>query len=402
MNSKFGYVWYFDNPSYPSMGADKIFQQSDQMHWIVSCKHCGWKQFLDWYRLDQHEYKKAQHCYVDVDNKCLICGSCKKPLTDYDRKHGEWIAKYPSKGGWIKDGVLTSYYVEGAEAFGYRGYWINQLAYVHHSIDKLLKLDDPILGMTKSVFANMVMGKPYIGSDVKITREALLNNIRPMGKTVERGRIYMGVDTKTSELEYVLRDKEGLFKYGRAKNMQEIYKIRDTYDAYAVIDANPMSGAAKEFCARYKGKVKRAVYKPESDQTELVRKSSTDSTLILIRREEMFDVIADLYNSSQMPITMSPTELSEFMEHWGNLIRIVDEDSQGNMRFRWENTGAVDFAHCDLYAYVAMMFFRKGEISFYTGKTNYEDKTSQKVPWTPKEIIDNSIRDSNKKDATFR
>ena len=398
MNSKYGYVWYFDNPSYPGMGADKIFQQSDQMYWIVTCSHCGWKQYLDWFRLDQHEFRKAMHCYVDVENECLVCGKCQKPLSDDDRKYGEWVQKYPDKGGWILNGKKQPFYSEGAKPFGFRGYWINQLAYTHHSISKLLKLDDPILGMTKSVFANMIMGKPYIGSDIKITRDTILNNIRPSAFNPKKGEVFMGVDTKSSELEYVLRDKEGMFKYGRAGNMKEIYSIRDMYDAFAIIDANPMTGAAKEFCARYPRKVRRAVYKPESDQTELVRESANDDTLILIRREEMFDVIADLYNSSQMPINMTPTQLSEFMEHWGNLIRITDEDNQGNHRFRWDqSTGATDFAHCDLYSYVAMMYFRKGDISMFTGKSTSIDPNVQPVPWTPKEIIENSIRDAGKR-----
>lgn len=388
MNSKYGYVWYFDNPSFPGMGADKIYQQSDQMHWIISCSRCSWKQYMDWFRLDQHTHTKATHCYVDPEKKCLVCGKCAKPLSDDDRKFGQWVAKYPSKGGWTKEG----------EPFGYRGYWINQLAYVHHSIDKLLKLDDPILGMTKSVFANMVMGKPYVGSDVKVTRQTILENIRPRGMEPKKGKVFMGVDTKTSELEYALRDEHGLFAYGRAGNMAEIYKIRDMYDAFAVIDANPMTGAAKEFTQRYLGKVKRAVYKPESDQTELVRKSSTDSTLILIRREEMFDVMADMYNSKQMPITMSPTQISEFIQHWGSLIRITEEDKQGNMRFYWDqSTGAVDFAHCDLYSYVAMMYFTPGTISMFTGKSRLTDKNAQSVELTPKQIIEKAIKDAERR-----
>ena len=44
-HSKFGWQWYFSNPSAPGVGVDRHWQLSDQKHWFVSCG-CGERQFI--------------------------------------------------------------------------------------------------------------------------------------------------------------------------------------------------------------------------------------------------------------------------------------------------------------------------------------------------------------------
>jgi DNA-directed RNA polymerase subunit RPC12/RpoP len=333
LNSDYKFNWWFSNPTYPHVGTDEKYQESDQRHYVVKCPHCGWRQYLDWYRTDKYKAVKSNHCYIDPDRMTVICGKCSKELDDNCRKRGEWISKYNNKE--------------------WHGYWYTQLMNIKQSVPEILRMEK---SMSPSVFANMVLGKPYIGADVTITMQTILNNLRMRASEPQIGHVAMGIDVRIDELQYVLRDEQGMFEYGRVKDWNQIKYIRDRWDATAVIDLHPQTGEAKRFAKEHIGKVWYAVFTNESDQKETVKfGTATDYSMCHIRREEMFDVIADKYSIGDASHNMNASQVKEFGDEWTNIIRTIEEDSRGNPRPVWVKTGECDFPFADLYSWAAML-----------------------------------------------
>lgn len=333
-NSDYGGRWLFDNPTYPNMGSDYLFQRSDKRYWIVRCRRCGHRQWMDWYRLDEHEFRKgSNHCWVDPERGKFICGGCAKSLNEGDIIQGEWVATKPS----ITDT---------------RGYWLNQLCYVQHNVPKIIaKEEDP--KMPKSVFWNFVLGKPYVGSDVKIGRQNIINNLKGGVNLLENN--YMGID-QGNKKHYVIGNAQGIFLTGSTDSWEEVEKLFNKYNCIAVSDALPYQQYPKYMAKKYPGRFFRAFYKPESDQAEIAKfKESNGDAVVLIRREEAFDMLVDKIMTGMHPITMSLFDLEEYIKHWGSLIRTIEEDDLGNQRFHWERIDDDHLAHCDLYHEIAKL-----------------------------------------------
>lgn len=340
-NSKFQYDWSFDNPTYPNMGADYKFQRSDQRYWFVKCPHCGWRQYLDWVRLDKHDFKKGSyHCYVDTAKNQFICGKCRGEIYPEDRMDGEWIAKNSN----ITD---------------YRGYWLSQLCYIRHDVASILrKEEDP--KVPKSQFYNFVLGKPYIGSDVKVTRSDIMKLLDGEVNRLEGNA--MGIDQGKVKW-YVIGNEQGIFEVGHTESWEDIEKLIKKYNVKFVTDALPYQAEPKALTEKYQGDGWRAFYKPESDQSELARFSpKNDTSVVLIRRNEMFDMIVDEIIGGKMRIQVPLFELEDFIRHWESLVRVVEEDRDMNQRFEWVRTDDDHLAHATLYFKVALMKAQGGKI----------------------------------------
>lgn len=341
-NSKYKGIWKFDNPTYPNMGADSVYRLSDQRHWMIKCRHCGYWQYLDWFRLDKYEFKSGtNHCWIDTERKLFLCGKCQKDINNADRLKGKWIAKYPT----ITD---------------YRGYWISHLDYINHDVESILREDDD-QKKPKSQFFNMVLGKPYVGSDVKVSRE----NITALmdGNKNEKRNNYMGVDQGNTKW-YVIGNDQGIFKVGHTEKWEEIEMLRNQYDAVMVGDQFPNQLYINAMAKKYPAKVWKSIYKPKADQTVLAQFGTKgDPYHVLVKRDQAFDELVNKIMLKDISIQMSYSDLEEFISHWENMVRVVEEDSEGNQRFKWVETGPDHYCHATLYWFIAKMKGQKFKLS---------------------------------------
>lgn len=355
-NSLYKGKWRFDNPQVPGKGADSIFRKSDQKHWFVQCPHCKHHQYLDWIRLDKEAFKKkALHCYVDPDKKQFVCSKCGREITDETRILGKWIAKYPSRTE-------------------YRGYWLSQLCYTMHSVSSILQKDDNV-EFPRSLFFNFVLGKPYIGSDVKVNRTAIVKNLD--GSTNSLIGNYMGIDQGRVKW-YVIGNAQGIFKMGWSEDWDEIEQEFNKYNCVAVCDALPYQQKPKELADKYKGRFFRAFYKSESDQAELAKFSNgNDKSVVLIRREEMIDLLANKINEGKDPLQIPYETVEMYVRHWENLVRITEPDRYGNERFKWERLGDDHLCHARVYMEAAM--FKGGNNEIQTIKPKVKGEKEKRV-----------------------
>lgn len=391
-SSKYKGRWIFSNPSTPFMPADSLFLRSDQKHWFIKCNHCGYPQYLEWYKLSEHEFVKGtNHCYVDDVNKQYICGKCMGTLTDENRMKGKWFAKWRGKE--------------------ISGYWVSQMMYPWISARELIETEqDPDKG--RGYFMNMVLGLPYTGSDVRVTEETIVANmVMDQIPSMEelRGKCGMGIDNgdiKTYGLAYIKDGKRHLFKLGRTRKWEDIEFLIKQYDPYFIIDLNPYPDKPREIVEKYRpgnGKLHRgwlSFYKEQSLNYDLVDWGENENGFMVYPvRNAYFDDLIGRMVEGQWKYVGAKTNFRDFIDHWLTMSRVDMIGSQvytpgmtGNpgqiVQGKWVSSNGMDhFCHMLLYLDVVLSRVEAGHGKVITQtsdpKALIEQATRQPVKRAP-------------------
>jgi hypothetical protein len=318
--------WYFSNPTVPNIGAHKWFIKSDQKHWFHKCSRCNEWFYLEWNDL----------C-VDRNKRCYLCPKCHQPLRDEDRNNGEWVKKWNNRD--------------------ISGYWINQMMASWKSCDELLTKEAE---SSKSHFNNFCLGLPYIGSDIVVNREIIVNNI--ILTKNEAQNCAMGVDNGVIK-HYVLGNDKGIFKVGKTKDWDEIERLIQIYKPMTVIDALPFPKKPTELVQKYKHRVYLNFYKKDKDDLKVIRwgKGDKSGTVYTDRTKIIDEVIEQMY-SGKITFNMTAYELDEYIRHWESLYLSKVEDSMGIERTNWESSNGEDhLVHATIYWYLAMQRLKEGQ-----------------------------------------
>lgn len=189
--SSSAYGWRRDvsTPSLPGVGVNASFKDSDQQHWFMKCPHCG-----NWFTLI-HEYPKCvvplsvdsrgvpnHNLHLSVpfiqeqDTHAYICTKCENFVSDETRVNGIWRPLYDYKTA-------------------VRGYQITQLIcpWISASSVEKKRNDYPF----EQSFENYVIGRPYLGDNVMLTRGDIMRCIDRSLKSpydVKRDNVAQGVD----------------------------------------------------------------------------------------------------------------------------------------------------------------------------------------------------------------
>lgn len=327
--SKYGWFWRFSNPTLPGFGVDELYQDSDQMHWIVQCSHCKWQHYLDFERDDN----MGSH-YIDPERKIYACGKCHHEIYDDDRQGGYWKAKYPGRPR--------------------RGYWINQLMVPWVSAKKILQqqIDMPI-----DVFHNFVLGKPYQASEFIINGDAILRACNPgLAAKVD---VIIGCDSGKTK-HWVMGNPAGVFAYGTFTSWKDVEDLMLLYNATLIIDALPDFTVPERLARKYPGQVFVHYYRHDSKSIKVTeRKEGEEFGVLQSDRTKLFDDMAARISSKRMRFFQSKDALqvkNGLISHFENMYRIVEEDSRQVKRARWETkTGKPDhFAHATAYYVVGL------------------------------------------------
>lgn len=172
-SSQYGYIRRFSTPTIPGRGIDGLFQKSDQMRYIHTCPHCGYKQFLTFEdNVIQVKPKGVHETTREIEDGTFIigCKKCKKELNRWGV--GEWVPTYPS----IKE---------------LRGYLITQLDACWITADDIMRRRFNY--SSKQLFYNYVLGSPYASEGLMITDEDLKASIRMPKEVLARNNNYVGI-----------------------------------------------------------------------------------------------------------------------------------------------------------------------------------------------------------------
>lgn len=346
--SKYKGRWIFSNPSAPNMPADLMYQISDQKHWFIKCEHCGHWQYLDWKKLTENEFKKANHCYVDVKNKCYVCSKCANPISDDNRQRGKWVRKFSDRD--------------------ISGYWVTHMMCSWISVREMLITEET---KDKGYFMNFALGLPYVGSDVVVDGQTIVNNIVLDDIQWKPGEVAMGVDNG-DEKHYVIGNEQGIFEIGKTKSWEEIEMLIRKYQPYTIIDLNPYPNKPKELAKKYRH-TWCSFYVNDRKNLDIVTYGVRDKQhMVYPDRNKVIDELINVIFDGKIKFLKSKSYWEEYIAHWETMYREDEEQtSLGIVRGIWKtSTGMDHYAHATVYFYLALAKMLGGRATVMQGPGN--------------------------------
>ena len=283
---------YISKPSLPNVGIDKVYQESDQQQWQLRCPACGdWQPpnfwanvarivgdgkteyYSDWSKRSPEELKRSDYIFV--------CRHCATPM---DRTGpGRWQAQNPGAliRGYAIPGLIAPYVpllelVRGS---------------LHEEPDLILEWYRADLGMAKSPEGGQLSWDDLEGCKADYTIP------RPRGR-----RCTMGVDVGVKlhvRIGCHLQGQWSAVWIGEVDETEELDKLIQRYDVRAaVIDGEPETRMARDFCKRWPGRAWMADYNTSSKPQKEVYiwtdpQDSTQAGKVRIARTEAMDRVAN-------------------------------------------------------------------------------------------------------------
>lgn len=303
--SDFQWRWRFSNPSAVGYGVDRLYQESDQMHWFVKCRRCNHEWFQTW-EPDEHD----QTQYVDQERSVYACGRCKAPLSDADRQDGRWVPKHPNSPR--------------------RGYWVSQLMAPWVPARRVI---EQYHESSPDFFHNFVLGLAYTPSDLIVDRDRILKATSP--GVLPKVDVCMGVDNGVLK-HYVIGTPLGIFAYGKTESWEKIEQLIRQYNCTTVIDANPYPDIPRKLAQKYNGKVFINYYQLDTKQLGVMWLDRQENYGVTkADRTKLLDLVAREIGETQIMFVMRPHELEEFIYHCSNVYRTTEVNNQGIEKGVW-------------------------------------------------------------------
>lgn len=324
-HSKFGWRWYFSNPSAPGVGVDKYWSQSDEKQWFVECKECG----HDW--------------YLTMENIMGIpayfgCTKCKKEL---DRRNGRWVKRWET-------GKAVS------------GYQISLLMCPWVSAQYIL---DKKKSYSEEQFCNFVLGTPYVGKGNVLSQPLLFQNLTKRINPQD-SRCIIGVDTGV-DIRYTIGNKYGLFYYGECKDYSELEKLLTRWsDAIMVIDQGGDIIGPRKLREKYPNRVFLCFYRQDTKTDELITWNDDDGT-VRADRNKCIQLVVDEFTEKRIPIYGNDSEWYDYWLHWSHIYRVEEyNDNTGITKYTWMRSDRDDWVQATVYWRIGMSRFMDQFVSF--------------------------------------
>jgi hypothetical protein len=327
--------WYFSHPLLVGHGVHKYYLMGDQKHWFVTCPSCKKEHYMDWNTEDPNKMS------VDIEKKIFICKHCKAPLSDDDRRHGRWVAKY-------KDKEFSSY-------------WISQLMCPMISAEKIVK---DFKEKSAEYFCNYVLGLPYIGSGNQVTREIITRNIQTRVNTQE-GRIIIGVDSGLP-MYVTIGNKDGIFYYGTVKRWEEIEAFMKRWPTSIVVaDQGGDLIGVRKLQDSYPNRVYLCYYRTDRKKNEIITwGENSEAGVVVVDRNKAIQMVIDEFTDRRIALFGTVTDYEDYITHWLNIYRTAELDNLGMPRYIWERSGADHLVHSTVYWRVGMDRFIGNDVTF--------------------------------------
>lgn len=335
-NSKAPRFRTFSNPSAKGFGVDLLYQGSDQMHWMVTCDHCGHCFYIDWDPAASTGIDPRCHT-IDVSREIYACGGCKEEISDEARRNGFWKARYPKRKR--------------------RGYWINQMMRPDRPASRIIQQWEDDKNIPGYVY-NFILGKAYTPADALIERSLFVN--ANTGLTIPRNQVFIGVDVGHTK-HIVVMTPEGVVDVMTFKDWEQVEALFLSLSATCmVIDAMPDITTPKALAKKYPGKVFAAEFDYDSKRPKPVKFNPPNRKgVVKVQRTDIMDLIVQELRSRTLQLHLPGDKLEMLIDHSIVMVRIQekDEDGKGKLKVFWVTQGEAPdhFWFALVYARVAMM-----------------------------------------------
>lgn len=307
-HSKYGWRWYFSNPSAPGVGVDAYWEISDQKHWFIKCSGCNTEDYLT---------------MANIQGGTFACMKCGKEL---DRRKGRWVKRF-------RDKEIS-------------GYWIPLLICPWVSANGILKKRDE--DYDEEQFTNFVLGKPYVGRGNILTRSQLMQNIVP-DVNPQDARVVIGVDTGET-IWYTLGNKYGIYFYGTCKDYSQLEELMVRYpNAMMVIDQGGDIIGPRKLRERFQGRVFLCYFTGNRNNDTIAHWDDDEGT-VTVDRDRIIQLVVDEFSEKRIPLWGTEAEWQDYWLHWARLYRTAEENALGVMKYHWEKSNTpCDYPFATVY-----------------------------------------------------
>ena len=314
-HSKWGWEWYFSNPSAPGHGVDAYWQKSDQKHWFVKCEACN-----EWQYLTMANIIGTPPFYG--------CVKCQKEL---NRRNGKWVKRW-----------------EGKEI---SGYWIPLLIAPTKSAQYVL---DKKKEMSEGQFANFVLGQPYIGKNSVLTRQMFIQNLTA-SVNPQDSRPILGIDTG-NDINLVVGNKYGIFYNAKSPEYDIAEGLMKRWPtAMAVIDGGGDFRGAKSFREKFPNRVFLCYFGKDRKNDEVIR-WNMDEQSVVADRNKLLQLVVDEFIEHRMPVYGTENDWLDVMNEFLGMYRTEEVSDLAAPIYEWHkpSTGRCDFPFCLAYLRVGL------------------------------------------------
>ena len=328
-------IWYYlvSTPTVEGIGINGFFEESTQDSFFVQCPHCNRMIKLDFGIVDEGGCLVVTADKVTdpkIRDSYIICSECKHPLDhnsklDWMNEKNEWVPAYKDRT--------------------YRGFYINQLYSMVLSPYRLAEayLRSLTNASDEQEYFNSKGGLPHVVKGARVTDADIaecLGNY-PTQAFMKGGLTTMGIDTgkwlhyevdqwqidpaATSTNDVNLIAKPRMLVSGKVKEFHQLDQLMFDYNInQAVIDIEPYTRKAKEFCDRFSGIAKMCRYARGVTGKQI----QDHPTYIHVDRTAWLDLSLGRFSRNSITLPRDLTE--ETRRHIKALIRIYKEDKDGN------------------------------------------------------------------------
>lgn len=341
--------WRFSNPSQIGFGVDGLYQDSDQMHWFVTCPHCGYATYMDFAKEEAFANSEGVHFthYIDQERIIYACGSCDKEIDDQARRMGRWVAKYPEHKR--------------------RGYWISQMMAPWVTAERILEQKEE---SSIEFFNNFILGKAYTPTDMIVDRATILRACAP--SNIPKTHVAIGVDQDAGGQYFVAMTPQGIFAHGYVDSWDKIEHLKLMYKAIVVCDPNPYSAIPKQMASKYNDWYN--CYFKILDGLSAVQWKEKEQ-VVYADRTRILDIRANEIVNARSLYREHPHALEDVIAHWNNIYRTTEEKEDGKIRSIWvkKEGKQSDYPFAEVYARIGLSQLLGGSSEFL--EPNYPTET---------------------------
>jgi hypothetical protein len=343
--------WRFSNPSQVGYGVDGLYNDSNQLHWMVTCHSCGYMSYMDWAKEDyEWDGETLQSHYVDRERAVYACGDCSEEINNEDRRMGEWLAKYPDRKR--------------------HGYWFSQMMAPWVTAKRVIEQFEE---SNIEFFYNFVLGKAYTPTDMIVDRAAIIRATAP--SNILKTQVAIGVDQDAGGQYYVCMTPQGIFDHGYVDSWEKIEHLKLMYKAIVVCDPNPYQAMPKQLANKY-GDWYLCYFKTLDGLSAVQWKEKEQ--VVYADRTRIIDIRANEIVHAKMLYREHVHKLEDVIAHWNNLYRTTEEKEDGRVRSVWikKDDKQSDYPFAEVYARIGLSQLLGGESNFIEPTTQPDAKVT--------------------------
>lgn len=331
LHSKLHWLLNLSTPTHEGRGIDLEIQQTDQMQWHVTCKHCKREQTLSYWN------------NVDEKEAMLVCGHCKKQMTSEDLQQGSWKPLYPNRTrrGYVVSGLLNPYL----------------------NLTKLIERMNSYNEFVVQEAYNQDLGIPYKSQNSTIT-DAQLDACQ--GKHTiphvkhAKDALFAGVDVGRVSYMWVGRWNKELKKV-EVVGIHELRNLEtdlpyhmDWYDIRCcVIDALPETNLVTKLVNRYSGRLFAAHYDYHTINGEEYLNWHKEGGAVSVHRTASLDELFGRIRAQQILLPKHAKYIRGLYDQLKNQDRVLQMIGKQEMYVYVDNGKPDHYAHAGNYMLIA-------------------------------------------------